>query len=82
MTGGRVEGLSNRELLDRVLIRVRRDLATIEQLARVVGINEEVPAEVADALAALERWTYQLLDAGRPGRPGRTRPKGQTPRGS
>jgi len=57
---------SNRELLDRLLIRIRRDLATIEQLTRVVGINEETPAEVTAALATLERWTKRLLRAGRP----------------
>ena len=66
MSANRTEGLSNRELLDRTVIRVRRDLATVQQLTAIVGINEEVPTEVTRALQVLSDYTIELLAAGRP----------------
>jgi hypothetical protein len=61
--------LNNRELLQRVVIRIRRDLVRVEYLAGVVGINQPVPAEVGQALQVLSDYTVELLAAGRPPRP-------------
>jgi len=74
VSANRTEGLSNRELLDRTVIRIRQDLTTVAKLAEIVGINEEVPAEVTRALQVLGDYTAELLSAGRPG-PGRHQPR-------
>lgn len=67
------ERLNNRELLDRTIIRIRRDLATAERLAELVGLNEPTPPEVTSALATLDDWTRHLVRTSRvprpPGRP-------------
>jgi hypothetical protein len=61
--------LNNRELLDRTIIRIRRDLTRAEQLTEIVGINQPPPPEVGQALQVLSDYTIELLAAGRPQRP-------------
>jgi len=69
------ERLNNRELLDRTIIRIRRDLATVERLAELVGLNEPTPPEVTSALEVLDAWTRRLVRTSRvPRPPGRPRP--------
>jgi hypothetical protein len=65
MISNGVERMSTRELLDRCVIRVRRDLHRIQDLATVVGVNEPTPPEVTQALETLEAWTRRLVGAGR-----------------
>jgi hypothetical protein len=64
--------LNNRELLQRVIIRIRTDLTRAEHLTELVGINQPPPPEVGQALGVLSDYTIELLAAGRPQRP--TRP--------
>jgi hypothetical protein len=64
--------LQTRELLARIVARIRFDLATVRRLADDIGANVPVPKEVDEAIITLGDWTAELLRTARtPGTPGR-----------
>jgi hypothetical protein len=65
-------GVPTRELLFRTVVRIRRDIRRLQQLADVLGVNQPRPPEVDQAIKVLDRWSKTLVRASRPG-PGRHR---------
>jgi hypothetical protein len=58
-----------RELLFNTVLRIRQDLARVQRLAAVIGINQEIPPAVTAAIQTLQDWSAEVLRAGRPRRP-------------
>jgi hypothetical protein len=64
--------LQTRELMARIVTRIRADLATVRRLAADIGANVPVPPEVDEAIVTLGDWTAELMRTARkPGTPGR-----------
>jgi len=52
---------SNREALLRAIIRIRQDTVRVNRLLGILTVNEQVPAEICDAVKTLERWSRRLV---------------------